>query len=467
MELERSEIVRRIEELGQKLGQSEARGPGEEVTRRARKRIFQAIGKLKKRLDHLNSASSKCEDQHSQSTSDNECNGPIKRQKLFANLNAELKTCDDVADPAPRKLLKARLKLLNDELSSLARSKQAKKAEKRIDWGIRKGIPVDVHSYTNLMNAHVRCGNVTRAKEIIVLMRDRGIHPNTVTLTTLVKGLCEQGLVKEAIAMIEEAPSGMSPNVRTVSTVLRGCLRTGDATSGLSIYESMLSKWSLRPDKSCVEYLVAMLCQSLRILEAENIVASCILIGNSSAENAQKFITPQREYDPLSNAVVFLSLARACAVLAERERASSYCECATKALAELLQMSKKKEVRSVYDSQLKLLIIIFSIQAQGLDELAATGAGGAKRSAGAAEASAQMFEEHSREAAAMDVDSIRAYLSRLKLADNQLDTINAFSRLLHFKKGNIIRFTSKGICTDLPNLWTPQTIQVVMTFWKI
>jgi pentatricopeptide repeat protein len=351
MESERGNIERRIEELALKLRQPEPGLQGEEVTRRARKRIFQAIGKLKRRLDSLNNANPGIEDQHSQSASDSESNGPVKRPKLAAADNSEVRQpiVEEVQtssqDPAPRKLLKARLKLLNDELSSLARSKQAKQAEKRIAWGIRKGIPVDVHSYTNLMNAHVRCGNINRAKEIIGIMRDRRIHPNTVTLTTLIKGLCEHGLVKEALEMMEEAPLDMRPNVRTVSTVLRGCLRVGDAKSATSIYESMVSKWNLKPDKTCVEYLVAMLCQSMRIPEAEGIVASHMLIGASSAAKSQASTVPQIEYDPLSNAVVFLSLARACSVLADWDRASSYCECATKALAELLQKSKKKMVR--------------------------------------------------------------------------------------------------------------------------
>lgn len=388
MDQERRTIERKIEDLAQKLvpsshraqpphpsgpGQEEEAQPGDggeggEVSRRARKRIFQAIGKLKKRLDELHGKEEieNQEEQHVDTPSDSESEGNSKRRKTDSS------DCDDTnarptADSAksiPRKVLKARLKLLNDELSSLARNKQAKKAEKRIELAIRKGIPVDVHSYTNLINAHVRCGNINRAKEIVVTMKAKGIQPNTVTLTTLIKGLCEHGLVEEAVEMILQpkpevfsSSDAIRPNVRTASTVLRGCLRIGDVNSAMSIYRLMLSEWNLKPDRSCVDYLVTMLCQSLRILEAENIVTSFLLNDVSTVasnkESSEEHLG--NDYDPLSNAFVFVCLARASAVLADWDRAASYCECATKALAETLHYSKMQKVICIYKKALSKL----------------------------------------------------------------------------------------------------------------
>lgn len=97
----------------------------------------------------------------------------------------------------------------------------------------RQEVRLDVHSYTNMLNAHVRCGDLDGGRALLAMMRGAGVVPNVVTHTTLIKGMCEAGQVRDAIAHAATmAAAGANPNVRTCNTVLRGCVRVGAIDEG-------------------------------------------------------------------------------------------------------------------------------------------------------------------------------------------------------------------------------------------
>ena len=50
-----------------------------------------------------------------------------------------------------------------------------------------------IYTYTNLINACVRCFETGKAEELLVEMKQRGVAPNEVTYTALIKGLCQDG----------------------------------------------------------------------------------------------------------------------------------------------------------------------------------------------------------------------------------------------------------------------------------
>ncbi len=58
---------------------------------------------------------------------------------------------------------KAKIMLLNKDLSDFCKKKQLKSAIKRFNQAVRKGLKPDIHSYSNLMNCYVRCGQVAGA----------------------------------------------------------------------------------------------------------------------------------------------------------------------------------------------------------------------------------------------------------------------------------------------------------------
>jgi pentatricopeptide repeat protein len=52
----------------------------------------------------------------------------------------------------------------------------------------KKKLKPTIFTYSSLMNACVRCGEIEKAKEYHELMISEGIQPNEITYTTLIKG---------------------------------------------------------------------------------------------------------------------------------------------------------------------------------------------------------------------------------------------------------------------------------------
>ena len=86
------------------------------------------------------------------------------------------------AKKTSRKKLKKKTMHLNKELKDLAQRKQLKRAMSVFSKGERKGL-VDVHSYTNMINAFIRCSKLNLALELYRQMKQHKLKPNVVTYT--------------------------------------------------------------------------------------------------------------------------------------------------------------------------------------------------------------------------------------------------------------------------------------------
>lgn len=177
--------------------------------------------------------------------------------------------CNGAEKPKRRKDEKNEVMRINKRLKELGQRKQGQRA---FDIFTENFGPLDgtgtlrpsVHSFTNLVNAFVRVGKVDEAKRVIAAMKLRGFEPNVVTLTTLLKGLCEQGSMQEA----EQLESNMDGNERSLSTLLRGCLRWGAIDCSLRRWRSMEGCC----DDVSREYLVKSLCCALRVTTARQVL---------------------------------------------------------------------------------------------------------------------------------------------------------------------------------------------------
>jgi pentatricopeptide repeat protein len=106
------------------------------------------------------------------------------------------------------------------------------------------GLFPTVYSFTSIINACVRCGELVQAKRYFEDMIVQGIKPNEVrnipnyflifslvTYTALMKGFCQEGDMLEADKLLlDMSKNNILPNLRTFNTILRGCLRCGDIT---------------------------------------------------------------------------------------------------------------------------------------------------------------------------------------------------------------------------------------------
>ena len=131
--MRREEIESKIAEYAAKLNNLS------NEDKRVKKRVLQQLGKLKKQLNEI------------ENNTEITINSPSQSQNADSNGSSTSLTKGHA---------KMKLKLLNKELAQLAKKKQLKLAIKRFNWGVNKGLPVNVHTYSNLLNAYVRCGDI-------------------------------------------------------------------------------------------------------------------------------------------------------------------------------------------------------------------------------------------------------------------------------------------------------------------
>lgn len=211
---------------------------------------------------------------------------------------------------------------LHDGFGHLPQSSQSSPPQ------VRQGI-ADVHSYTNVLNAHVRCGDVAGAQTLFASMPGAGVEPNVVSYTTLMKGLCDAGDLAAAKALLSQMAAigkKITPNLRTVNTFLRGCVRVGDVDAAEGIFQS-LGKWNVQPDASAYESMTILFCQALRLDEVRALLgqlrkaAANEIARNKEAGGKAAFSKSAAalsgEVDAANNPALYISYARGCAMLGE------------------------------------------------------------------------------------------------------------------------------------------------------
>ena len=79
--------------------------------------------------------------------------------------------------------------MMNKEISMFAKKKQCNQALQifqRIDSN--PNLQPNIHSYTNLLNAYARCGDIKNAEDImnnLIQLKSYNVIPNLVTYSTL------------------------------------------------------------------------------------------------------------------------------------------------------------------------------------------------------------------------------------------------------------------------------------------
>ena len=297
----------------------QASNGGDQMSQRTKKRVLQAIGRLNRELQDLlsphDAVAAAVGSKRGRDEVD-ECNEPSRLLHPHI-VDASINSCERIYSKEERKL---KLRLLNKVLSECAQKKQLRLAVKKVAWGRRKGIKLDVHSYANLINAYVRCGDVAGAEKSFKEMQDDDVRPNLVVYTTLMKGYCELGDTGGACGVYFKrmVRDGLQPNTRALNTLLRGCVRTGMYKPALVAYcefKSRVNSVSVLVDSSALdsstyEYLVGMLCRCGLLSQAEMVVEA--MVGSRSG-HLQDWAAGG--VSAIDNSAIYLSLASANAML--------------------------------------------------------------------------------------------------------------------------------------------------------
>eukprot|EP00808_Paulinella_micropora_P014688 g1526.t1 len=138
-----------------------------------------------------------------------------------------------------------------------------------------------VFTLTNLVNALVRCGELTRAQEAFDSGFQGKVKPNEITFTALLKGYVDDSRPDLVEAkriyqrMVGKPPQGegLTPTLRTYTMLLRSCVTFGDLEWALSLMEE-LEENELERDEQIYVYLLRLFCQSGEIEEAAELTQS-------------------------------------------------------------------------------------------------------------------------------------------------------------------------------------------------
>ena len=151
----------------------------------------------------------------------------------------------------------------NNEIAQYANRKMLKEAQACFETAIKKNL-ANSHTYTIMINAHVRCGDSEGAAKVLRRMCKASLQPCVVAYTTLINGKCRAGDLTGGMevlrSMLERRPP-VWPNVRTVNTMLRGCLLVGGVAEAKALFGRMRAEWNVEPDASTYEYVTALLSQ--------------------------------------------------------------------------------------------------------------------------------------------------------------------------------------------------------------
>eukprot|EP01039_Chlorochromonas_danica_P006607 gene6607-7300_t len=256
-----------------------------ELAARVKKRIFQKIGKLKSELAALGESYT---DQPAGVTDLVEEEGVEKKEEHGEEQEDE----EEEERPAKkarvelsRKEAKAMTHFLVKQLADLAVKKQLSRAKQIVKQHVKRGLRLDVHVFTNLLNVHMRCHDLDGGAALLRRMQDEGVQPNEVTYTTLLKGYCELGRIASAAALYEEMRGHGEHNLRSLTTFLRGCMRTGAIGRALQAYSQgsrILERAAAEQEQqeeevqqgdhwnrcAILEAMASLLCRSLRFDDA-------------------------------------------------------------------------------------------------------------------------------------------------------------------------------------------------------
>lgn len=220
------------------------------------------------------------------------------------------------------------------KLKDLSRQKKLDEAV-ALYWSKQYDQIRDEHHACIVVDCCARCGDVAAAEHIVTKLQEGQRHGssddstiNIETQTALLKAYVHAGKMVEAMQLFQRIAN---PNVRTLNTLLRGCLWTAAAPSAvnggeiiaggvvtsedaLKIYQESFVNAAQSLDTSSYEYSITLLCQALRVKEAEERIETFLSVNGIRVNGKASIIgTDQTALETL--AVVYLALSRAYALL--------------------------------------------------------------------------------------------------------------------------------------------------------
>ncbi|KZV21767.1 pentatricopeptide repeat-containing protein mitochondrial-like [Dorcoceras hygrometricum] len=122
---------------------------------------------------------------------------------------------------------------------------------------MEKKINFDLYTYTSVVSAYCKGGNIIEAKRVLIEMGENGCDPNTITYNVLIKGLCGIGAVDEALQQkMKMLEKGLAPDGYTYTILIDGFCKHKRSLEAKLILEEMCER-GLNPDHIAYTALIS------------------------------------------------------------------------------------------------------------------------------------------------------------------------------------------------------------------
>ncbi|GFQ05537.1 pentatricopeptide repeat-containing protein at1g66345 mitochondrial [Phtheirospermum japonicum] len=150
---------------------------------------------------------------------------------------------------------------------------------------LQKNMILDTISYSLVVFAKFKMGNLNSAKEIYDEMLKRGFKENAFVCNLLVGANCEEGRLDEAIGLLEEMERlGVKPVDETFNHLIKGCSLYGRSDDSLVFCEQM-TRMGLIPSCSAVNEMFGKLCENGKTKRADEMLTILLDKGFGPDEN--------------------------------------------------------------------------------------------------------------------------------------------------------------------------------------
>merc|ERR1719443_1797685 len=169
---------------------------------------------------------------------------------------------------------------------------------------LSKRIEPALTTYNALLDGCARNSAVDKIPGLVVDMKKRGLTPNLITYSTVLKGYCMRGDISAAFSVMDEMrrDTKLKPDEIMYNTLLDGCAQANLAEEGLKILQTM-QKEGIRPSNYTLSILVKLMSHARRLDQAFSLVEQ---------------LTKKYRFKP--NAPVYGNLVQACLVNKELKR---------------------------------------------------------------------------------------------------------------------------------------------------
>lgn len=127
----------------------------------------------------------------------------------------------------------------------------------------------DVYLSSTLMTMYMKCGDVVKGKTVF----DRSLCRDIVMWNSLITGYAQHGLGDEALQVFREMySSGIQADDVTFIGILSACSYSGKVKEGEEIFESMKSKYKIKPNTAHYACMVDLLGRAGQLNEAYDLI---------------------------------------------------------------------------------------------------------------------------------------------------------------------------------------------------